>query len=257
LSDADLIEVTSIPPEAAAAPEPEPIVAVQETTEPEAAPEPPILEPDMAEVSEVTIVSEEPPASSKRSKMSENLDEALAAASDADSELDVPVKTPPPESGPQEALPSTGLEAGRMPDVAVLEAELDGPPSMGPTAEQLGETIELEEPRGPELEIDVVLEEPSPSVELEPAEELEATLPRPSMQSGLFDLTAQPGAPAVVEASPVASNLETRTAPEAATSTSEHTQRPALGATDVARVTLARSAASKTFLELLDASLGL
>ena len=116
-----------------------------------------MLVPDTLEVSEITAVGVRVSAAT--------LDEALAGAAELEGEAlegerEVPIKTPPPESGPQEALPPTGLEAGRTPNVAELEADLMPPPSMGPTAEQLGETIELEAPRGPELEIDVTRPDP-------------------------------------------------------------------------------------------------
>jgi hypothetical protein len=242
ISDDDLIEVTTLPPapEAAAG-----------------AGEPELDEPGAGEL-EVGAEAEleQPPASSRRSRVSESLDEAMAGAPPAESDREIPVKTPPPESGPQEALPAAGLEAPRVPHVENLEADLSGPPSMGPTAEQLGETIELEAPRGPELEIDVTVSESEPDVPA-PAEELEVTLPRPSLQSGLYDVsvTAPPGMPALVAP-------ETHvavTVPAAAVSDEgpARTARPALGATDVAAVRLATPAPVRTFLELLDGSLAL
>ncbi|HEX5102064.1 MAG TPA: hypothetical protein VFV94_21290 [Polyangiaceae bacterium] len=275
ISDDDLVEVTTIPPDAveslppvaAAAPaqpsftEPdEPELTVSEP--PAAAPvvEPPVLEPDTMEVSEITAVGVRVSAAT--------LDEALAGAAELEGEAlegehEVPIKTPPPESGPQEALPPTGLEAARTPDVTELEADLLSPPSMGPTAEQLGETIELEAPRGPELEIDVTVEEPSPaSLEPAPAEELEVALPRPSMPSGLYDMTAPPPAaypdPSLAEGPPsVPEPRETVTIPVEVPSIDSpaRTARPALGATDVAHVALAPPASSRSFVELLDASL--
>jgi hypothetical protein len=233
LSEDDLIDVTTMPP----GPEPdgaeaEPLVAT--AAEPE---------------------EEEPPASSRRSRGPATLDEVMASASSAESEREIPVQTPPPESGPQEALPATGLEAPRLPHVEDLEADLSGPPSMGPTAEQLGETIELEAPRGPELEIDITVSEEEPDVPA-PAEELEVTLPRASLQSGLYDvsLAAPPSIDVperevhvAVTVPAVASNAESP----------ERLARPALGATDVAEVRFGTRTAEKSFLELLDASLGL
>ena len=276
ISDDDLLEVTtippgaaeSVPPAAAAAPaqptysEPdEPELIVSEPPEDEGpVVEPPVLEPDAMEVSEITAVGVRVSAAT--------LDEALAGAAELEGEAlegehEVPIKTPPPESGPQEALPPTGLEAGRTPDVTELEADLMSPPSMGPTAEQLGGTIELEAPRGPELEIDVTIEEPPPaSLEPAPAEELEVALPRPSMQSGLYDMTAPPPAqypdPALAEGPPsVPEPREKATIPVEVPSIDSpaRTARPALGATDVAHVALAPPASSRSFVELLDASL--
>jgi hypothetical protein len=271
ISDDDLLEVTTIPPDAAesvpaaAAASPtyaepdEPELTVSEPPAEHPAVEPPVLEPDTMEVSEITAVGVRVSAAT--------LDEALAGAAELEGEAlegerEVPIKTPPPESGPQEALPPTGLEAGRTPDVAQLEADLMSPPSMGPTAEQLGETIELEAPRGPELEIDVTVEEAQPSLEPAPAEELEVALPRPSMQSGLYDMTAPPPAqypdPALAEGPPsVPEPRETATIPVEvpAAGSPARTARPALGATDVANVSLAPPASSRSFVELLDASL--
>jgi hypothetical protein len=227
LSEDDLVEITTVPPAPAAA------------------------EASSVEVA-LEAEEEQPPASSSRSKVASTLDEAIATAAPIESDREIPVHTPPPESGPQEALPATGLEAPRIPDVDNLEADLSGPPSMGPTAEQLGETIELEAPRGPELEIDVTVSEPDVPA---PAEELEVTLPRPSMQSGLYDVSiAEPPVAAPLPEAHVAV-----TVPAVATSPEgpERTGRPALGATDVAEVKLASTATPRTFVELLDASLGL
>jgi hypothetical protein len=242
LSDDDLLEVTTLPPEA----EISGTVDVSAATGTRSAP------PEAQE--------EEAPASSSRFKVPSTLDEALASAaeSDVEGEREIPAQTPPPESGPQEALPATGLEAGRLPDVDQLEADLDGPPSLGPTAEQLGETIELEAPRGPELEIDVTVVSEA-AVTVEAAEELEVTLPRASMPSGLYDVnvTAPPPEPVVtLEAPPQAPAAVTQPAPASDQPDRTHA-RPAVGATDVAQVSLVPQSAPRSFVELLDASLGL
>jgi hypothetical protein len=233
LSEDDLIDVTTLPPGP---------------------------EPDDAEAEPVLAVSaeeeeEQPPASSRRSRGPATLDEVMANASSADSEREIPVKTPPPESGPQEALPATGLEAPRLPDIENLEADLSGPPSMGPTAEQLGETIELEAPRGPELEIDITVSESDADVPA-PAEELEVTLPRASLQSGLYDVSiAAP--PSIDVPAPEVHVAVTVPAVASSPESPERVARPALGATDVAEVRFGTRAAEKSFLELLDSSLGL
>jgi hypothetical protein len=233
LSDDDLLEVTTIPPAAAAAAvEPEPELSVD------------------VDVS----MEDEPPASSSRSKVAATLDDALAASADADEEREVPVKTPPPESGPQAAAPlPAGLEAVDVPDVDALEADMMAPPSMGPTAEQLGETIELEAPRGPTLEIDVSISAPPEPEPERPPEELEVNLPRGQMPSGLYDL---PPVAAPVEATPAAPAVEERTSsmpPEP-----RPTARPELGAAEIARVVLAnRPSVSHTFVDVLDRSLSL
>jgi hypothetical protein len=133
---------------------------------------------------------EQPPASSQRSKVATTMDEALAAAAaQIDSEHEVPLKTPPPESGPQEAPPAA-LTAPAAPDVdALLGSELDIPvreavAHAGPTPEQLGQTIDLEEARGPALE----LEEHHAAADLpEPVEELEVALPGRAVSGGYDD----------------------------------------------------------------------
>ncbi len=108
------------------------------------------------------------PSSAPRPRVAaSSLDEALAEAAEAESTE--PLKTPPPESGRQ---PTEGVYA------AVL-----------PTAEQLGETVELEAPTSAELELDLS------QVAQKPKEELEFELPAP---------------PSALE-SPMRSNIQTYT----------------------------------------------
>jgi hypothetical protein len=103
-----------------------------------------------------------PADSSRRPRVAASIDEALAEAT-GDSETEIPIKTPPPESGRQ---PTEGPYTATAPGALA-----------SPTAEQLGETLELEEPTSEEIELDLIAEE-EPS---EP-EELEVELPaRPSM----------------------------------------------------------------------------
>jgi len=138
---------------------------------------------------------EQPPASSQRSRVASSMDEALAAAAEqAEAEREVPLKTPPPESGPQEAPPPTGLSAPHAPDVdALLGGELDIPTradlaAAGPTTEQLGQTIDLEEARGPTLELaEHRSATPAPSA----VEELEVALPPRDVALG-YDESLQP-----------------------------------------------------------------
>jgi len=230
LSDDDLLEVTTIPPEA------------QETTD---------VDVEISMPGDpIDAERDEPPASSSRTKVAESLDEALASAVEMDGEREVPVKTPPPESGPQAAgPPPQGLEAPRVPDVDALEADLLPPISMGPTAEQLGETIELEAPRGPSLEIDVT--PASPPEPERPPEELEVALPRAQMPSGTYDL---PGGPAP---SPPAPPVEERRMESSAPPEPRPTARPELGAAEIARVVLGRQTQNASFLDVLDRSLTL
>ncbi|HEY0464972.1 MAG TPA: hypothetical protein VGC79_12210, partial [Polyangiaceae bacterium] len=129
---------------------------------------------------------DEPPASSSRSKIAGTMDEALARAAEQielEEGREVPLKTPPPESGPQAAIAlPAGIHAPLAPDIEEL-LEADIMPSAGvraavPTAEQLGQTIDLEEARGPSIELDHPLAHAPEALEEEPtSEELEVTLP--------------------------------------------------------------------------------
>lgn len=125
----------------------------------------------------------EPPASSKRARIPDTIDHAVAQAEREavliDDGREVPLKTPPPESGPQEApAPAAALAAPPAPDFDQLLDDL--PPlshearRLGPSPEQLGETIDLEEAVGPTIELEPERPfTPAPLV----SEELEVTLP--------------------------------------------------------------------------------
>jgi hypothetical protein len=165
LSEEDLVEVTSIPP--------------------------------AADVDIDFEDEEQPPASSQRSRVASSMDEALAAAAaQLEAEREVPIKTPPPESGPQAAPLPPGMAAPAAPDVdALLGEELDIPTrtavaEAGPTAEQLGQTIDLEEARGPALELAEQKASEAPSRPA-PAEELEMALPGRDVV-GSYDDSLQP-----------------------------------------------------------------
>lgn len=148
----------------------------------------------------------EPPASSQRPRASALLADSLLDAAPEpflDEGREVPLKTPPPESGPQEAPMPSGFGAHPIPEdvEGMLEAELpplaalnDGAgfdsleapfavsmpspaaaPALGPTVEQLGQTIDLDEAAGPALELDAPpTSAPPPPIK---SEELEAPLP--------------------------------------------------------------------------------
>lgn len=129
---------------------------------------------------------EEPPASSSRSKVAGTMDEALARAAEQvtlDEGREVPLKTPPPESGPQAAMGMpAGIHAPLAPDIEeLLEADIQpqgGVRAAVPTTEQLGQTIDLDEARGPSLELDHPPAFNAPPLhEAIPNEELEVTLP--------------------------------------------------------------------------------
>lgn len=185
------------------------VAAIEAEAEPIATEE--LSEDDLVEVTEGTPApadadvdidfedeEEQPPASSQR-KVASSMDEALAAAAaQVEAEHEVPIKTPPPESGPQEA-PAAGLAAPPAPDVdALLGEELEIPthaeagasPALAPTAEQLGQTIDLEEARGPELE----LAEPPPQSDsfASSGEELEVALPGREVAGGYDDSLMPP-----------------------------------------------------------------
>ena len=132
---------------------------------------------------------DEPPASSSRTKIAGTMDEALARAAEQielEEGREIPLKTPPPESGPQEAMAMpAGIHAPLAPDIEeLLEADIlpkGGVNAAVPTAEQLGQTIDLEEARGPLLELD---HPPAPLQEELPSEELEVTLPQREFGGG-------------------------------------------------------------------------
>jgi len=226
LSDDDLVEVTTVPP---------PIVPA------------PAVE---ASYDAVEVEIEEPPASSSRSKVAGSLDQAIASAA-SEPEPEPPIHTPPPESGPQEAVLPAGIEAPRAPEFAELATELVRPVSIGPTTEQLGETIELEGADGPEIEIEVA-GVPAPEPERErPVEELEVALPRAEMPSGTYDVSVSmpADAPLVQSAMP--------TVPAAQDLAPDVSARPAVSDADVMHVVHVTDKAPDTFTELLEASLGL
>lgn len=147
--------------------------------------------------SEPSAPIEEPPASSSRSKIAGTMDEALARAAEQiqlEEGREVPLKTPPPESGPQAAMAlPVGIHAPLAPDLdELLEADIlptGGVNAAVPTTEQLGQTIDLEEARGPSLELDhpstVSNSEPPPQ-DLS-GEELEVTLPQREYGGGYQD----------------------------------------------------------------------
>lgn len=138
---------------------------------------------------------ESAPISSRRPKPASSMDEALAGAAEelGGEEFDLdgttaqpPLHTPPPESGQQPAADDDAdafeLESGKM---RVADAE----PAAGPTMEQLGETVELEE--GPEAEFELgAAPEVSPSQRPSP-DESELDLP-PNQFHGAYDDSLAP-----------------------------------------------------------------
>jgi hypothetical protein len=210
-----------------------------------------------------------PPSSSRRPKLAaSSLDEALSgAASQLEDEHEVPIKTPPPESGPQEALPPPQVlqQPPLELDEPGMEAELARSPR-GPAPEQVGNTIELEEPAGPALELDSLPAESGPQLGRS-TEELEAELspakPTPLPAASIESEPAPELTSAVV---PVSTPISVPTEPReqvilpAATSVEPQVvQRSALPA-DVQVPAFVRAHsefAPTTFLDLLEASLKL
>jgi hypothetical protein len=248
LSEDDLLDVTTLPP-----------APVQEEITHMAAAGATLQGVDAGGVDVDFDARDEAPASSSRSKVAETLDQALSGAAERlEDGREVPVKTPPPESGPQEAAMPLSLEQAPVPEITSLEQDLA---QAGPTAEQLGDTIELGAPSRVRIEL-----EPQPSLkspQVEAPDELEVALPRRELPSGMYDssLKVEPAAEAPGEAAEPAITPPTDRPPAypaaAATLGPETTARPAVGAVSVARVVPPRAVATQSFLETLDASLAL
>jgi hypothetical protein len=268
LLEEDIIEITEeeLEPE-----EPEAEIA-------EVAP-PPTAAAAVFDATEIAIEEEELeelPVSSRRPKVAAaSMDEALASAAQQmqlgePEEVEVPIKTPPPESGRQVAGPSPAqLEA---PSVPAIDESVGAEPARieqqaaaeaGPTPEQLGQTVELEEAEGPELELAAPAEAPAaPAL----TDELEAALPASEAPSR-YDEALVPPAEARQELERHRDKEGLPAAPEPAAPAPspaippqpEVTRRPAVvAAAPVAAFTGAAPAFEPTtFLELLDASLGL
>jgi hypothetical protein len=122
-----------------------------------------------------------PPDSSRRARVASSMDEALIDAT-SDSESQIPIKTPPPESGRQ---PAEGVYAAAI-HVTSSEA------ASVPTAEQLGETLELEAPTAADIELDEVQVEVT-----ETKEELEVEL---QSQPSVLELPSSEQPPGTAEA---------------------------------------------------------
>lgn len=127
-----------------------------------------------AEVDEVV------PSSARREKGAPtSMDEALASvAAEAEDELErsIPLQTPPPESGRQRAPIHVPTLSEPPEDLLDVGGELtDRELRVGPTPEQLGQTIELDEPLGGDLELDQAGDAPTPPPP--PRDELEHELP--------------------------------------------------------------------------------
>ena len=180
-----------------------------------------------------------------------------------------------------------GMAAPPAPDVdALLGGELDipthaGSGMAGPTPEQLGQTIDLDEVRGPSLELaEQKGSEPAPA----PVEELEVALPGPN-QVGGYDESLQPPPEARDELEAHRRRLEddippppeslaqypsvqpyapapeivpvVQAAPEAASVGPELVARPIPMGSPESFANVRETFRPSSFVELLDASLGL
>jgi len=162
---------------------------------------------------------EEPPVSSRRA-IAGSVGEALAGAAETvelDEGREIPLKTPPPESGPQVA-PPPAMPSPPLPEIQTAE-EVEVVSGPRPTAAQLGATVELEE--GEEAEIEMG----EPIAEAPPVHLIREETPAP--------------------AAPLTSEVIARPAPP--------TAAPAHAMAHAA----AQAFQPKSFLELLDASISL
>ena len=195
-----------------------------------------LLEDEIVDITEAapepagTEAEEEPPASSRRA-IAGSMGEALAEAVDSvgmDEGREIPLKTPPPVSGPQAAPPPQGLAAPPVPDLHELR-EADIVSGTQPTAAQLGATVELE-----------------------PAAEGALELGEPVAEAPPVHL--------VREEAPVAAAAVAAVEPiqPAASVEPEVVRRPAAATAPAgAFVSAAKGFHPQSFLELLDASLAL
>jgi hypothetical protein len=212
-----------------------------------------------AEAAELEAV----PSSSPRPKAAGSMDEALAsAAAEMGEEREVPLKTPPPESGDQATGPMGAPFRQKPPADDLLEVGEELPQrdlGAGPTPEQLGETIELDEPLGPALELDTVKAQPPPVEAPSPLEE-----PIVSAAAGAFDegLELPPEAAADMAKHRARDQIATHpAAPPTPAAAGEIrpdvVQRAPVGGTAPVFATAAQSFQPRSFGELLDASLSL
>ena len=220
----------------------------------------------VAEAVEAEVEEAPLPSSSPRPKVAaESMDEALASAAEqlSEGEREVPLKTPPPESGDQEMVPLV-VRAGmrpRPPSDDLLEVGEELPHrelGEGPTPEQLGETVELDEPLGPALELDTAKAAPPVAERPSPLEQ-----PLVSAAAGALtdDLELPPEAAADLAErrlrmeAPVPPPVPLRDG--VAGVQPEIVRRPAIGVAAAAFAEAASNFRPRSFAELLDESLSL
>jgi hypothetical protein len=207
---------------------------------------------------------QEPPASSRR-PIAASMDEALADAA----EREVPLKTPPPESGPQEASVPPSPELDRLLDPGA--AERISVEEGIPTSAQLGNTVSLDEGEPAELEvIHVPSDEPGPQRPV--VHEDEADIPLREA-AGTYDSNLAPPVEAASELQqaearreideelsdvPSVSNSSAPGSQATDDSGPEVFERPPVPARAVTSIVgAAQRFQPRSFLELLDASLKL
>lgn len=182
---------------------------------------------------------DEPPASSRRPKVAGSMNEALAGAAADLEEREAPLKTPPPESGRQIATAPPGPLQPPPADLSALRSDRDVDELLGPGPTQPGATAQTS------------------AAARESDAELEATLPEPAAAAGEYKAGLAPPADARFELEqrrPIRPDLPGAD-PEL---TSQVYERASLSPKPPAAF-IERPAAPEpsTFLELLDASLGL
>jgi len=136
-------------------------------------------------------VEEEPPASSRRA-IASSMDEALADAA----AREVPLHTPPPESGPQEAVIVPKISAFPLPEPDFDEslpgsAEADQLAVGLPTSAQLGNTVTLEEGGAVEFEVEAPAELGQKESTPPPSQDFEIRLPQREA-AGTYDSNLAP-----------------------------------------------------------------
>lgn len=198
------------------------------------------------------------PSSSRRPKLPEQT-KLTASTADLQQDREVPLHTPPPESGRQITAPVQIPAQGAPPrDLLQVGEEISPRPlGPGPTPEQLGETIDLDEPLGGDLELQAS-EAPTPP----PPRRDELEHEPPTGSPGAYDSSLE--APSTAAEDLVrhrAREADVREVPAAlppvAAGPSAVVERPVLDARPMEITGVASPATPRSFRELLDGSLAL
>lgn len=195
------------------------------------------------------------PSSSRRPKLG---DESEGPGADLE-EREVPLHTPPPESGRQVTNPVQIPAQGAVPgDLLEVGEEISARRSgSGPTLEQLGETIELDEPLGGDLELDEASEALTPPPP-PPRDELEQDLSpvSPAAYDASLELPSSAAEELVGHRVRERATDELGAAP-VATAPTAVVERPVLHARPAEIKGTVPRPEPRSFLELLDDSLAL